>query len=100
MYLAIDPGNDTGWALFSHANGLITCGLGNPTHVRQVRDLAKTCVIEKPQIYNARRMKGDPNDLVKVAINAGEYGGVLKSLGVRVEYYTPHEWKGTQPKES
>jgi hypothetical protein len=55
-------------------------------------------VIEKPQIYDRRQWKGDPNDLIEVAITAGFCSGVLQPYIEHVEYVTPQQWKGQQPK--
>ena len=94
-YLAIDPGLDTGWALFADVDHLMACGLGHPSQA----DKALHVVIEKPKIHQARNMKGDPNDIITLAIQVGEYKQwALSSLRVHAELVTPHEWKGTQPK--
>jgi hypothetical protein len=98
MYLAIDPGRDTGYAVFQDRDHLTACGLGLPWATVDPEKV-RTAVIERPQIYNARNMKGDPNDIVTLALGAGEYAGVLRRAGVRVTYVKPHEWKGTTPKE-
>jgi hypothetical protein len=97
-YMAIDPGNDTGWAVFVDRDHLIACGLGDPLKIPDL-DLVRYAIVEKPKIYNARNMKGNPNDIVTLALGAGEYVGVLRHLGIRARYVTPHEWKGTAPKE-
>jgi hypothetical protein len=48
-------------------------------------------VFERPQIYRAGRSKGDPNDLIPLAIIAGAVSGIL---GCRVCAPTPREWTG------
>src|ERR1700761_7030981 len=69
-YLAIDPGADTGWALFSDRDHLVRCGLGDPSK-QPPPPQAKSVVIEVPQIYNARNMKGNPNNIITLAVNVG-----------------------------
>jgi hypothetical protein len=70
--------------------------------VRLIRDLAApwtitTLVIEQPQVYVRSRSKGDPNDLITLALNAGAIAG---ALGARaVVPLRPAEWKGQTPKE-
>lgn len=49
-------------------------------------------VVEKPQIYV--KSKGDPNDLINVALAAGYWTG----LGSKVFTLLPNQWKGTVPK--
>jgi len=54
-------------------------------------------VIERPQVYRGRRQKGDPNDLISLAMLVG-------ALIVRVSYRKlllpmPAQWKGSVPKE-
>lgn len=45
---------------------------------------------ERPQVYRAGRSKGDPNDLIPLAMLGGHVAGVLGCTVVRS--YTPHEW--------
>lgn len=111
MYLAIDPGLDTAWALFTDAAHMIGCGLGNPrpVEIKSYVRAAETgdhglpdvhvALIERPKIYQARNMKGNPNDIITLAINVGQYKEAWESIGVRVVLATPHEWKGSQSKE-
>ena len=54
-------------------------------------------VIEKPQVYAQRNWKGDPNDLIDVALTAGIVAGVFDCRFN--EFVRPHEWKGNAPKE-
>lgn len=92
-FLAIDPGIDTGWALFMPSKALVRCGLGAPptTPVLSV-------VIEKPQVYRARESKGDPNNLITLAIQVGRYVERFEVLGAKVTLHLPNEWKGQLPK--
>ena len=54
-------------------------------------------VIEQPQVYIQRRLKGDPNDLIAVAMVAGAFA--VRFYGsARITMYRPNEWKGNVPK--
>ncbi len=100
MYLAIDPGVSTGWAYFDADHKLVRCGAGDDVppiegHLSPVHVL----VIERPQIYTARQMKGDPNDIVTLALQAGGYMYRFKAQGAKVVTVLPGEWKGQVPKD-
>lgn len=92
--IGIDPGNDTGWARLLDG-ALIICGLGAPYgHIAPGADVW----IECPQIY-PHGSKGDPNDLIKVAVMVGRYEqGALSSGADDVHLIHPHDWKGNVPK--
>lgn len=91
MLLTIDPGLDLGWAVWN--DELRACGLGPP-------DLDRLSVsrawIEKPVVYP--RSPVPPNDIVKLALVAGYWRGVLTVDGVDVNYVEPNDWKGSVPK--
>lgn len=57
-------------------------------------------VVEKPQVY--RTLKGDPNDLVDVAVAGGEMlGRILQAVDAKdavVERIVPAVWKKQLPK--
>ena len=89
MLLAIDPGLDSGWALFAPDRSLLACGLGTPK-----TGGVTEAIIEHPFIYPGGRTKS-PNDIVKLAINAGEWSGRLRDRGVKVRFVYPRDWKGT-----
>lgn len=90
MLLAIDPGRDTGWATLSAAGTLLGCGLGAPPTEGVTR-----VIVERPQIYRGRASKGDPNDLITLAIQVGQYTERYASRGLKVEHVLPHDWKGS-----
>lgn len=102
--LAIDPGKCTGWALFDGAT-LLVCGV---TSIEEERCTASTLlrngevdefVIELPQIYRASLSKGDPNDLIKVAVEVGGWKERARARkGVAVSTPKPLTWKGNVPK--
>jgi len=91
MLLAIDPGNDTGWALFDNGRRLAACGLGEPELPGPVDDL----IIECPEL----RPHGEknPNAILKLARNAGEWCGRLRAIP-RQRYVRPNDWKGSTSK--
>ena len=64
-------------------------------------------ILEKPQIYKTRLLKGDPNDLIDVAVAGGEMLGKLRTIArchvpvhrIAVEKIKPALWKKQLPKE-
>lgn len=87
--LAIDPGRDTGWALLDAEGGLVRCGLGMPP------EFVGRVLVERPQVYQGRASKGDPNDLITLAIQVGRYTERYERTGCVVEHVLPHDWKGS-----
>jgi len=51
--------------------------------------------IELPQIYRTGRQKGDPNDLIAVAAEAGKCS---VGFSCPTRFYKPRDWKGTMSK--
>jgi hypothetical protein len=96
MYVAIDPGVSTGIAVFDESHTLVRAHLADPRNL--ACDLVKYAVIEKPRVYVRTKSKGDPNDLITLAIRVGEYKQYFQSLGARVNLVWPSEWKGQQDK--
>lgn len=108
--LAIDPGlRATGYAYFCNGKlirpGLKRCKLSERAEIAAyiARELAveflkplDALVVEVPQVYQPRLMKGDPNDLVSVALVAG---AILQLPSIVRRVVSPHQWKGTTPKE-
>lgn len=94
-FLAIDPGRDTGWAFFGNIR-LTSCGLGLPWHHVPGSDFV---IIELPQVYRAAQSKGDPNDLIKVAVQVGEHKRHYEQRGAQVRLVLPADWKGQVPKD-
>jgi hypothetical protein len=97
--LSIDPGkNEFGWARF-HAAQLMQCGFEQVKYAQSLfyRMTVDCAVIEVPQIYPMRSWKGDPNDLIDVALTSGQIAGIL-SLNKK-EFVRPHAWKGNRPKD-
>ena len=54
-------------------------------------------IIERPQIYQQKHLKGDPNDLVLLAYMAGAFAGYIGSF--KPVLYYPREWKKQVPKK-
>lgn len=94
--LAIDPGRNTGWAMFNTTGFLVACGTGEPP----ASDYGITrLVIEVPQKYPRGRAR--PNDLITLAFMAGRYVGRAQTGAFPVEarFLWPHEWKGDLKKD-
>lgn len=102
FYLSVDPGLSTGWALWARDSKggvhLAKCG-ADPTLRLFATMMPSVAVIERPKIYQARLMKGDPNDIVTLAIRVGRYIERLEQKDVQVLTVYPNEWKGQLPKE-
>lgn len=91
MLLAIDPGANSGWAIFD--NGvLVACGRDAPppAWLEGVTD----AVLEHPVIYPHGRTR-DPNSIVTLAVTTGEQAGLLMAHGISVRYVEPRAWKRT-----
>lgn len=92
MLIAIDPGEDTGWAIFA-ASGLVACGLGDPrTSPWHIADSIGAAWIESQVIHP--RSKARPNDVLKLARDAGRWAGRYDSIAVDVFWVEPNAWKG------
>lgn len=95
--LAIDPGVSSGFAVFDINLKLVTCGLSNPRKFRTNQAPFDRVVIEHPMIYPHGRTP-DPNSIVKLAANAGEWAGRFGDYSKEesnVRYVFPRDWKGT-----
>lgn len=92
LLLAIDPGVDTGWAVFTDI-GLIKAGLGESwPHL----DQATRAFIEMPLIYAPKSGKGDPNkNIAPLILRVGRYFERLEARGIKVTLIYPRDWKGT-----
>lgn len=104
MILGIDPGACTGWARVSSDGRLMDAGVGSPAEVRAMFGAiyivgVDRAVIELPQVYRAARSKGDPNDLIDLAVTVGRYVQILESRAIKVVLVKPRDWKGQVPKE-
>ncbi len=105
--LAFDPGKRAvGWAYFFEGQ-LKDCGLITEDDSRSLFEnlaiFAKqwdewelNIVIEIPQVYRQSKWKGDPNDLIEVAVVSGALGLCFAEKPTR--FVKPHDWKGNVPK--
>jgi hypothetical protein len=116
--LAIDPGKVTGVArieapYFQHTGLILADALSerdtlffieniaplanhhNPSNLRPCGD----CVIEVPQVYRQEHSKGDPNDLIDLAVMVGKYALRAELVGFAVHLVRPRVWKGQLPKD-
>ena len=101
---SIDAGTTCcGWASWVN-NTLVECGLSRTqgkTMEDRVRDFQFSwkdldlVVVEKPEIYQQRFWKGDPRDLIDLAMVVG---GIIWSAPCSVKTVYPKEWKGQVPK--
>lgn len=96
MLLAIDPGADTGWAVYDSARRLHACGL-SPLVAPPTPSPGMRVVIECEEL-RGRREK-NPNSILLMARNAGEWGGRLGVGGTCVEYIRVDTWKGSTSKK-
>jgi hypothetical protein len=96
--LAIDPGKCAGWALF-WTGWLWQCGTTNVAQDILPWNVITEAVCELPQVYRAAQSKGDPNDLIKVAVGVGRWQERAESRNIPWKTYLPNEWKGQAPKD-
>jgi len=108
--LSIDPGvTCCGWAYW-RGKTLDACGLSRTKETTieeriRAHDLYRhwsepidSIVIEKPEVYQQRFWKGDPRDLVELAMVVGGIVALFPySVVVRTVF--PKEWKGQLLKE-
>lgn len=88
MFVSIDPGEDTGWALWN-TTGLVSCGLGDP---RRYPACVKDVWIEDQQIIP--RVTKRPADILKLAQGAGIWAGRYDAIGTAYHFVGPNVWKG------
>lgn len=92
--ISVDPGNCSGYARWENSQ-LVSCGVfdlrTDQTTPWYWDDDA--LVIERPQVY--RNGKGDPNDLITLAITCGK----IEALYRDVQEVLPNTWKGNVPKD-
>lgn len=97
--LAIDPGANTGWAVFDSCRRLTACGLyDGEKHVSLPNiEPGDRVLVEYPRLRP--RGERNPNSILLVARKAGEWGGVFMQRGGAVEYLLPNDWKGSTSKD-
>lgn len=107
--ISFDPAvHHVGWAAFD-AGKLARCGLenGKPLGAALERRFRAgtggwqglRVIVEVPQVYQQRNWRGDPNDLIEVALVAGRVAQSFGADGPEAELIRPHAWKGNAPKE-
>lgn len=108
--LAVDPGaRACGFAVF-YGKTLVKCGLVRTrakTTAGQAMDFETlfhrhiqkhpTLIIERPEVYNQRNQKGDPNDLIGLGLIGGVVAGAVQPKALVLTL--PKEWKGQTPKD-
>lgn len=96
---AVDPGKVAGWAQYT-AKKLTACGIFSDWKYPQIwhSGYEQTFVMEIPRIY-PHRSKGDPNDIVDLALTTGEIRGHFRAAGCHIIEAFPRTWKGQVPKE-
>lgn len=107
--LGIDPGaRSFGWATIDGGR-LIRCGLERADDREALARLVSrfalpgpkdgaVAVVELPRVYPQKQWKGDPADLIQVAVTAGQLVQVLAPW-CDVQLVEPHAWKGSVPKD-
>jgi hypothetical protein len=97
MLLAIDPGADSGWAVYDSCRRLEACGLGD-----SFAPFVGSSLLPSKVLIECAELRGrkdpNPNSILLMARNAGEHAGLWKSKGVEVVYLEPNSWKGSTPK--
>jgi hypothetical protein len=108
--VSIDPGVKLAGITLWQAGIMVNATLLRGEHWTDVADSAAEffsgigldqIVIEKPQVYVRSRSKGDPNDLIDLALAAGAITQALRmgSPFASIHEYKPAEWKGQLPKD-
>jgi hypothetical protein len=108
--IGIDPGGlSFGWALLEDGK-LRRCGWefdkgrselawSLHTWVAELEPRGPSfAIIEVPKVYQQRQWKGNPADLIQVAVTAGMVAQALMQQFV-IELVEPHAWKGSRPKD-
>lgn len=103
LLLAIDPGSDTGWALFDKG---VLVGCGHMPFDKAISYPFSPFVIdllfiEVPQAYPGAKQPVPVNDIIELGFRAGTIVGGQVALRRIVAYETtlPQAWKGGTPKE-
>ncbi len=111
MLVSIDPGvKVAGIALWENSDLMAAwlvksdqyrmgCAVIGEISSRVPVELISALAIEKPQIYHQSKLKGDPADLIELAIRVGAIISHVDPCGDRTTTYLPQAWKGSSPKD-
>lgn len=101
LILGIDPGLCTGMCLYDTTKGQIWAGLMGDQGLETRARYANVALIEKPRIYPGPKQKADPNDIITLAVRAGEIAGKFRAenTAMTVQYVYPQDWKRGLSKE-
>lgn len=99
MIISVDPGVQ-GCGIAEWRDGVLYKALyGDPTFSDFGLEDEGLLVIEKPQTYVQSKWKGDPNDLIDLAVVVGQLKERAENFGAPTVLYRPREWAGQVPKE-
>lgn len=90
--VSIDPGVRASGQAFWEGKKLVYVAYDAPSGPSDYSPL----IIEKPQVYQGRAQKGNPNDLIDLAVEVGRIIGISE---VAFETVLPRQWKGAVKKE-
>ncbi len=102
MMVTVDPGKHaSGWAAFKNGE-LVLCGYTGSAKtlvatLYPIFQNPRLVVVEAPRVYDRRRWKGDPNDLIDISIAGGILVGALRPEEIKI--IRPQDWKGQTPKD-
>lgn len=98
--ISVDPGkNYFAFAQWSRKGRLEKCARVDVSlsNLYAISEPSNDLVVEVPQVYSQRHWKGDPNDLIDLAITVGR---LVQAFGPeRSEQVRPSHWKGTVEKK-
>lgn len=95
MLVSIDPGKHKCGMAWWEDTELVTAGLVESPPLL-IPEKTNHLVIEVPQIYARSKSKGDPNDLIDLAVMVGR---IISICDISYTLYRPREWKGQVPKD-
>lgn len=90
LLIAVDPGNTSGVAFF-HFGKLAQAGV-HDGNTLSLWGYGGELAIEIPRIYPGGKGKGDPNDILNLAVMAGKILGTHDNQDA-VTRYAPQAWK-------
>jgi hypothetical protein len=94
ILIAHDSGAKPGTAFFYGQSLTYVAAASTSIHLPS----GARALIEIPESRGGRT-NTPTDDLIKLALRAGEFGGYCHAAGASVEYVKPSRWKGTTPKK-